>query len=765
MDQRRKKQVFGVLLTAFMLMFMVSLIGHRGADDVQITSDEAAYGNPFGLSYQNPGGMMGAYLSYVILLFFGWSAYPLALFLILLAITVIGLDIARRALKHAILLWTLVFEVMLLFDISPVANQNLTNEIPEGGGWLGQAVVRLLIKIIGSFGSYIFVLAGIICTIILYTAISHRFRNAMATAGRVSHPVLKSGLKQASPWFERAGGWLGLGHGEKPDALEADADGDRKMTSDGTDEETVSDRIVVDPSSEENGKPSARRRLSFSSGKKSGPAEEIPLSADSEKLGPEAYVPPSVELLSEGSGDITPYDEKELAETAQTLRETLETFGVKLSGSIDMFPGPVITRFEIKPAAGVKVNQIANLSEDLALNLKAKSIRIVAPIPGKAAIGIEIPNKSPQMVYLREIIASEAYQTHDFYLPLALGKDISGKPFVTDLAAMPHLLVAGTTGSGKSVCINVMITSLIYSLHPERLKFIFVDPKMLELSVYKGIPYLNEAVVTNPKQAERVLGDVVAEMEHRYKLLAAESVRNIVDFNNKRKQDSDRLPYIVIIIDELADLMMSAQSSRVELLITRLAQMARAVGIHLILATQRPSVDVITGLIKANFPSRIAFQVATKTDSRTILDGNGAERLLGNGDMLFLPSGSPEPIRLHGAFVSSGETENLVSFIREQTFSRARVQQAEVAAEERAQTRQFDDPVLLEAVETVIRQGQASVSLLQRKLGIGYQRAARLIDELEDLKVIGPYNESKARDILVDRSYLDSLKSGKIDKS
>ena len=748
-------------------MFMVSLVGHRGADDLQITSDEAAYGNPFRLSYQNPGGMMGAYLSYVILLFFGWSAYPLALFLILFSLTVVGFDIVKRALKHAILIWVLVFEAMLIFDISPVINNNLTHEIPEGGGWLGQAVVRLLVKIIGSFGSYIFVLAAIICTIILYTAISHRFRNAMAAAGRVSHPVLKSGMKQASPWFERAGSWLGLGNSEKSDNGEKDNLEDEQDRNGETDseEDSVSDRIVVESGKETKEKSSARRKLSFASGKKSEKSDEVESAAGLDGSSHGLYIPPELELLSAGPGDVISYDEKELAETAQTLRETLETFGVKLSGSIDMFPGPVITRFEIKPAAGVKVNQIANLSEDLALNLKAKSIRIVAPIPGKAAIGIEIPNKAPQMVYLREILASEAYQTHNFYLPLALGKDISGKPFITDLAAMPHLLVAGTTGSGKSVCINVMITSLIYSLHPERLKFIFVDPKMLELSVYKGIPYLNEAVVTNPKQAERVLGDVVAEMEHRYKLLAGESVRNIVDYNTKRKQDSDRLPYIVIIIDELADLMMSSQSTRVELQITRLAQMARAVGIHLILATQRPSVDVITGLIKANFPSRIAFQVATKTDSRTILDGNGAERLLGNGDMLFLPSGSPEPIRLHGAYVSSGETENLVSFIREQSFSRDRVQKAEVASEEREQTRQFDDPVLLEAVETVIRQGQASVSLLQRKLGIGYQRAARLIDELEDLKVIGPYNESKARDILVDRSYLDSLKSGKSDES
>jgi len=429
-----------------------------------------------------------------------------------------------------------------------------------------------------------------------------------------------------------------------------------------------------------------------------------------------------------------------------------------------MYPGPIITRFEVRPAAGIKVHQIANLSEDLALNLRAKSIRIVAPIPGKAAVGIEIPNRNPQMVYVRDIIASDQYQKNNFLLPLAFGKDISGKPYVTDLTQMPHLLIAGTTGSGKSVCINVIITSLIYRLHPDELKFVFIDPKMLELTVYKGIPYLMEKVVTDPKRAERVLDSIVTEMEDRYKTLAAASVRSVVDYNKRQTSAADRLPYIIIVIDELADLMMSTHSSRVELLITRLAQMARAVGIHLILATQRPSVDVITGLIKANFPSRVAFQVATKTDSRTILDCNGAERLLGSGDMLFLRTGSAEPVRLHGAYISSEETEALVGFMKDQTYSRQKEHEAEAADGQKAQTRQMDDPVLLEAIETVIRQGQASVSLLQRKLGIGYQRAARLIDELEAMQIIGPYNESKAREVIADRAYLDNLKSGKINK-
>ncbi|HQL23837.1 MAG TPA: DNA translocase FtsK, partial [candidate division Zixibacteria bacterium] len=317
--------------------------------------------------------------------------------------------------------------------------------------------------------------------------------------------------------------------------------------------------------------------------------------------------------------------EEELKATSRMLKETLETFGVSVSGEIEYYPGPVITRFELKPAAGVKVNQIVNLSDDLALALKAKRIRIIAPIPGKAAVGIEIPNRKAQLVYLRDILEDDIFARTTMRLPLALGKTTAGKPYAVDLAKLPHLLIAGATGSGKSVCANVLITSLIYKLHPHQIRFIMIDPKMLELTAYSGIPHLGRPVVTNPKRAEKVLSDAVVEMEQRYRRLAAASVRNIEDFNRKQEADDQRLPYIVILVDELADLLMSSTSSRMELLITRLAQMARAVGIHLVLATQRPSVDVITGLIKANFPARLAFQVSSKVDSRTIIDANGAE--------------------------------------------------------------------------------------------------------------------------------------------
>jgi len=774
MDRKRKIQILGILLIAFGLMFFVSLAGHRSSDDLRIKSDEAVYGNPFSIAYGNPGGMMGAYLGYITFFFLGWSAFFAAIYIVVLGMKLAGLGIGRRLLKHAGVAWGLSALVLMLFDIPEVASGIYTLDVPNGPGDLGHMIIGIMLKVVGAFGAYIVILAAIVSTLVFYASISHRFRNAMFRLRDHALNIRSQILERVRPVIRQAGEYISrrsraVVRGTEFDAELKKASGRirirRKIKPNADDASGAGDAVIVDSASGE-GEKRSKRKVVLSGKTESGAPKPEPSETEAgQDLSPDTFVKPGLDLLTAPPQSKAAYSDKELAETAQSLRETLDTFGVRLDGNIEMYPGPVITRFEVRPGAGVKVNQIANLSEDLALNLRAKSIRIVAPIPGKAAVGIEIPNRNPQTVFIRDMISSDTYRDNAHYLPMALGKDISGIPYVADLTRMPHLLIAGTTGSGKSVCINVIITSLLYRLHPEELKFIFIDPKMLELTVYRGIPYLNENVVTKAKQAERVLNDVVSEMEHRYKKLAASAVRSIVDYNKKQAQLTDKLPYIVIVIDELADLMMSTHSSRVELLITRLAQMARAVGIHLILATQRPSVDVITGLIKANFPSRIAFQVATKTDSRTILDGNGAERLLGAGDMLFLKAGSADPIRLHGAYISSEETETLVSFLKEQAYSKRQQQEAEVAAEEKAQMRQLNDPVLQEAIETVIRQGQASVSLLQRKLGIGYQRAARLIDDLEAMNIIGPYNESKARDVIADRSFLEHVKNGKIPKT
>ena len=444
----------------------------------------------------------------------------------------------------------------------------------------------------------------------------------------------------------------------------------------------------------------------------------------------------------------TGQSEREIRERAHLLIEKLSDFGIQCEFA-SSYPGPVLTRFELIPGPGVKINRILNLADDLALALAAKRIRILAPVPGKGAVGVEVPNPEPETVYLGEIIAD----AREYLLPIALGKRLEGEPFVTDICDMPHLLIAGATGSGKSVCIHAIISTILMTKTPQEVRLALVDPKMLELSVYEGVPHLWAPVVLETSKAKTLLDALVVEMESRYSRLARLGVRSITEFNDRITVESEdeRLPYIVLIIDELADLMM-VSANEVETPIARLAQMARAVGIHLVVATQRPSVDVITGMIKANFPSRIAFNVQSKTDSRTILDMNGAEKLLGNGDMLFLPSASPEPHRIHGSYISTDEIRRIVEHWLEQP---SLPFEFEIPDEEAGNLRvateiKLDDPLLQQARELVIKHQQGSVSLLQRRLRVGYARAARLIDMLEQIGVVGPFLGSKARDVLIE---------------
>ncbi|HEY8484786.1 MAG TPA: DNA translocase FtsK, partial [Longimicrobiales bacterium] len=477
------------------------------------------------------------------------------------------------------------------------------------------------------------------------------------------------------------------------------------------------------------------------------------------------------ELLLEDSGDpdstdrpplslLTPapprdpsISEKELDRLGAILVETLRTFKVE-SQIVGRTTGPVVTQFEVVPAPGVKVNRIAALDADLALALKAPSVRIVAPIPGKGAVGVEVPNPAPEVVYLREILESPAFQRGRAQLPLALGKDLTGKPYVADLARMPHLLIAGATGSGKSVCINTIITSLIYRHSPRELRLLMIDPKMVELSMYADLPHLRHPVVTDPKDAATVLKWAVLEMERRYTLLSANGVRSITEFNRRVVEghplrraegggeaggeplpyEDGPLPYVVVVVDELADLMMAVQAE-IERPLAQLAQKARAIGIHLIVATQRPSVNVITGLIKANFPCRIAFRVSSKVDSRTIIDQNGADALLGNGDMLFLPPGQSDPVRIQGAFLPTEDTERLMQWYRERAAERPAVEDdilevvRALEAEEEGDDAELTlleerDPLFRQAAEVCVQFRQGSTSLLQRRLRIGYGRAA-----------------------------------------
>ena len=438
-------------------------------------------------------------------------------------------------------------------------------------------------------------------------------------------------------------------------------------------------------------------------------------------------------------------------DTARKLEATLESFGVRAK-VLDVARGPAVTRYELQPDVGVKVSRIVNLTDDIALALAAKDIRMEAPIPGKSAIGIEVPNSEVSVVTLREVLETQAFQEAQSKLSIAFGRDISGQPIIGNLARMPHLLVAGATGSGKSVWINGIIASILYKAKPDEVKFLMIDPKMVELNVYNGIPHLLAPVVTDPRRAALALKKIVVEMEKRYEKFSKSGTRNIEGYNSLMLSGDNPdavLPYYVIIVDELADLMMVAAGD-VEDSIMRLAQMARAAGIHLIIATQRPSVDVITGVIKANIPSRIAFGVSSQVDSRTILDMVGAEKLLGRGDMLFLPMGASKPIRVQGAFLSDNEVEAVVNHVRgqaEAVYNEELV--PEVGEEAEGESDEVLDELFDQAVTIILEAKQASVSLLQRRMRIGYTRAARLIDSMEARGIVGPYEGSKPREVLV----------------
>ncbi len=482
----------------------------------------------------------------------------------------------------------------------------------------------------------------------------------------------------------------------------------------------------------------------------------------------ENYEFPPITLLSEGDKKGIKGSKKALADTASKLQKTLYSFGVSAKVE-NVSVGPAITRYELKPAEGVRVSKIANLADDIALNLAAKTIRIEAPIPGKQAVGIEVPNEESEIVHIREILETDAFTNSKSKLAFALGKDVSGEAVVADIAKMPHVMIAGATGSGKSVCINTLISSIIYKAKPSEVKLVMVDPKIVELSVYNGIPHLLIPVVTDPKKAAGALAWAVQEMENRYTMFASKGVRDLKGYNEavEQKGELGKLPHIVIIIDELADLMMVAKGD-VEDAICRLAQKARAAGMHLVIATQRPSVDVITGLIKANIPSRIAFAVSSQVDSRTILDQVGAEKLLGKGDMLFFPTGAPKPTRIQGSFISDKEVEKIVNFVKangEASYNEDIIESIEKAnstdkeIEEGSLDDDETDPLLAEAIEVVIETGQASTSFIQRKFKVGYARAGRIIDQMEERGVISGYQGSKPREVLMSKERWQELNS------
>ncbi|MGD0915902.1 MAG: DNA translocase FtsK 4TM domain-containing protein [Thermodesulfobacteriota bacterium] len=727
--ERLRHEIVGILLVALGIFLLLSLVSYDPADPsfFSYTSSRVR-------DIHNWMGIVGAYLSGLLFQGFGFSSFLIPFVLCVFAfsfilrwewkypsVKLVGWSVILLATPSLLSLW-----------LKPL------HQDPMVGGFIGEIISRGLVRYFNFAGTSILLLVSLILSFILGTGIS--FIAVLQHGGNaLSRLVQRVGtLKMVRrERAERAKGWV------------------KRKQEKGEAKEIVPPMVVEKPS------PPTKRQ------------EIIEQEAFEFLESKSAFQLPPISLLEAEMEKRQKIDRDSLIMNSRILEKKLLDYGVE-GKVVEVRPGPVITVYEFEPAPGVKVSRIVNLADDLALALSALSIRIVAPIPGKSVVGIEVPNTNREMVYLKEIIDSDVFRSSKSKLSFGLGKDISGEPFVVDLGRMPHLLVAGSTGSGKSVSINAMICSILFKATPNEVRFLMIDPKMLELSDYEGIPHLLLPVVTHPKKAAAGLKWLVEEMERRYSVLAEKGVRNIEHYHQRTEKESkekkkvyrrkgdaleggeerpaesmERLPYIVVVIDELADLMMIS-SREVEESITRLAQMARAVGIHLLLATQRPSVDVLTGIIKANFPSRISFQVTSKVDSRTILDTIGAEHLLGAGDMLFLPPGSSKLIRLHGAFVSGTEIKRIVEFLKKQekpSYDSSIL--LEVKKEKEAAGEDEYDEKYDEAVAFVAEFGQASISLIQRRFRIGYNRAARIVEKMEAEGVVGASDGVKPREVLV----------------
>ena len=732
--EKLKHETIGILLIAVGVFLFLSLVSYHPMDPsfFSYTSSKVK-------EIHNWMGIVGAYLSGLLFQGFGFPSFLISFVLVVFAFSFIfrwewkylSLKLAGWA---AILITLSSFFGLWLSPIR-IYNQDLLM-----GGFIGEIFSRYLVRYFNRPGATILLSVILILSFVLGTGIS--FISVVKHFGRAVQKLIEKigTLKMVRKESAEREKKLVKRKQEKKEAKE------------------VTPTVVVEKPSPPPKKEEVVKQEAF----------EFLESSKTFQL-------PPISLLEAEMEKRQKIDRESLIMNSRILEKKLLDYGVE-GKVVEVRPGPVITVYEFEPAPGVKVSRIVNLADDLALALSALSIRIVAPIPGKAVVGIEVPNTNRETVYFKEIIDSDPFRAFKSKLSFGLGKNIAGEPFVVDLARMPHLLVAGSTGSGKSVSINAMICSILFKATPEEVRFLMIDPKMLELSDYEGIPHLLLPVVTNPKKAAVALKWLVDEMERRYTVLAEKGVRNIEHYHQrmekelrekgkvyKRKGDvlegdeekamepMERVPYIVVVIDELADLMMIS-SREVEEYITRLAQMSRAVGIHLILATQRPSVDVLTGIIKANFPARISFQVTSKVDSRTILDTIGAEHLLGAGDMLFLPPGSSKLTRLHGAFVSSPEIKRVVEFLRKQgkpsydpsILAEVKKEKEVAGGEEEEYDEKYD-----EAVAFVAEAGQASISLIQRRFRIGYNRAARIVEKMEVEGVVGPSDGVKPREVLV----------------
>ncbi len=675
-------------------------------------------------------GPIGLFISKILKYTFGIGAVAVPLVFFIVGLKYI---VAKGPIGYSVRFWGYLLLYLVVLAIYhhiriPVGHEIMPDSLVTGGGLTGGMTLFSMRKLLGVHGSMIVLSALLLCSILMTTTWS----------------LAKTLLQAKSKAVE-----------SMTSAKEAIAASAETIFSE---QEDMMERQPMFYDQQRDDKPefaiqkyereSSRHSNKLEPVMESKQTQEQPISIAKEVFAESSgYKLPPVSLLKKPNRPRQTKVPKEVADNARILEQTLDSFGVSAK-VINTCQGPTVTRYELEPAPGVKVSKIVNLADDLSLKLASSGVRIEAPIPGKAAIGIEVPNKELSGVALREVLETDEFQRNSSSLTVALGKDIAGQPIMADLAKMPHLLVAGATGSGKSVCINTLITSILFKTRPDEVKLVLIDPKMVELSNYNGIPHLLTPVVTDAKKAASALNWAVQEMERRYEVFATTGVRDITRYNELNPDG--KLPLILIIIDELADLMMVAPVD-VEDAICRLAQKARAAGLHLVLATQRPSVDVITGTIKANVPSRISFAVSSQIDSRTILDMAGAEKLLGKGDMLFYPVGASKPIRVQGAFIADSEVEDLVIYIKEQAEPEYNegVTTVETGSDTKVESATFEDELLEEAVRMVLETGQASVSMLQRKFRVGYTRAARLIDTMEEMKIVGPNIGSKAREIIM----------------
>jgi DNA segregation ATPase FtsK/SpoIIIE, S-DNA-T family len=722
-----RKEIAGILIFFLVVLILASLLSYSPADpSIHNATATSQIHNLFGL--------IGSHLAGFLIGLFGLGAFWIPLLLLLGSIHLFR----RRIVKNIYIFITFIGSLILVITSGSLFSINQDYYLLFGnkftsGGMLGLPVKSLLFQYANPVGGMIILVVLWIIGLIMATGLSllsffKFFVRTGATAGLKLNAKITTVREKSKKIKEN----------QKPKKIQKEHQLPQQDPI----------RIITTPRQPVKPKQESR--------------QEIP---DFSKSNNEFQLP-SLQFLQDPDTPLASADDENLRMQSQLLEEKLEDFGVK-GKVVAITPGPVITTFEYEPARGVKINRIVNLSDDLALALCAMSIRIVAPIPGKAVIGIEIPNVVREIVRFKEVVNVNSFEKSKFKLILCLGKDIVGNPVIADLSKMPHLLIAGATGTGKSVGLNTMICSILYKAKPDEVKFIMIDPKRIELSSYDGIPHLITPVVSDVKKATNALFWAVKEMERRYELLSEKRVRNIAQYNQKvskekktppdsstdlsevdQSSEIQTLPYIVIIIDELADLMM-VTSKDVEFALTRLAQMARASGIHLILATQRPSVDVLTGIIKANFPTRLTFQVSSRTDSRTIIDSNGAEQLLGNGDMLFLPPGTARLQRIHGSFISEEEINLITEFLKSQKPPEYDISVTEAPSEKQDELSEDDyDERYDDAVELVTKNGQASISMIQRHLRIGYNRAARIIEVMEKEGIVGPSDGAKPREVL-----------------